>query len=61
VFDTMDEMQPKHSKRDAPHRDRPPIIDVAKLLRSRKCVRLQHGDEEYRLTLTKANKLILTK
>lgn len=39
----------------------PVVLDVAELLCGRREVRLRHGDHEYRLRLTKADKLILTK
>lgn len=38
-----------------------PTFNIKELFRDNREVRLQHGDDEYRLRLTKNNKLILTK
>jgi hemin uptake protein HemP len=38
-----------------------PVISSAALFRDRREIVIRHGAEEYRLRITKANKLILTK
>jgi hemin uptake protein HemP len=37
------------------------VISSAALFRDRREIVIRHGDEEYRLRITKANKLLLTK
>ena len=39
----------------------PRVVDVRELLRGRNEVVLQHGSQRYRLRITRAGKLILTK
>jgi hemin uptake protein HemP len=39
----------------------PPVIDAHELLGNQREVRLQFGAEEYRLSITRNQKLILTK
>ena len=41
--------------------DAPSVMDVSKLFQGAPEVRLRHDNQEYRLRLTKNNKLILTK
>ena len=38
-----------------------PTLNVKELFHENREIRLRHGDDEYRLRLTKNNKLILTK
>lgn len=49
-----------HPKTPAPA-NRPPQIDSRQLLQGGKEIVITHGTEEYRLRLTGAGKLILTK
>jgi hemin uptake protein HemP len=42
-------------------RDAPPRVSSRELLGGRTELRIEHGGEEYRLRLTRQNKLILTK
>jgi len=48
-----------------PHRaetpSRPPILRTEQLFGSRREIIIKHGQEEYRLRITRADKLILTK
>ena len=47
-----------------PHRvetPRPPIVRTEQLFGSRREIIIKHGQEEYRLRITRADKLILTK
>ena len=40
---------------------RPPIVRTEQLFGSRREIIIKHGQEEYRLRITRADKLILTK
>jgi hemin uptake protein HemP len=40
---------------------RPPIVRTDELFGTRREVIIKHGEEEYRLRITRSNKLILTK
>ncbi|MFC5300772.1 hemin uptake protein HemP [Azospira restricta] len=39
----------------------PPRVDSSQLLRGRRTVEIEHGEQTYTLRVTKDNKLILTK
>jgi hemin uptake protein HemP len=55
-------MKPDTNKKMAPPNYRPrKIIDAGELLDGLREVRLRFGDEEYRLSITRNQKLILTK
>ena len=58
-----EESQGRRFSRAGPQQrdEAPEPVDVALLLRGRRAVRLRVGREEYRLTLTRNGKLILTK
>jgi hemin uptake protein HemP len=52
---------PPAAKPDPPERAEPLVVSSDKLLGGRRQLIIQHGDERYRLLVTRSNKLILTK
>jgi hemin uptake protein HemP len=49
------------TRRAAPERPAPRTLTTAELFAGRREIVIVHGDAEYRLRVTRANKLILTK
>jgi hemin uptake protein HemP len=52
---------PPGTRPDTPETAEPRIVSSDELLAGRRQLIIQHGDERYRLLVTRSNKLILTK
>ena len=52
---------PEQRQEDAADKAEPVTISSETLLAGRRQLIIQHGEEQYRLLLTRSNKLILTK
>lgn len=59
----IDELPPSPAENDPRHEDqqRPQIVHSSELLQGKRELWIEHGDEMYRLRLTRAGKLYLTK
>ena len=57
----MEQVKPLDSRRPSLGRAEPTEVSSRELLGDGREVIIRHGDERYRLSLTKGNKLILTK
>ena len=54
-------MTAPHESYRAEPPSRPPVVRTDQLFGSRREIIIKHGQEEYRLRITRADKLILTK